>query len=427
MMTLQEAISTIVGYKQDILFLRSVIAVECPTTLKAIKLIDNEYSTVKKPKGYNLVKRNNKKLGFVYYVRYWHNGEMLSSKWCTHTNDELVAGKFAEENRDRLINGYLKKNGGEVVRFFRNFYYDYNPIYQSECRRSSELSEAIRTRYLAIMQDNFVPFLKERRIQAFDEITVPLLDDFQDTLLTKGIKSKTANDQIGALSRIFKYLTRKGLIKDNPYIKLDKLPVKIEEKNTHGCYELDIMKGIFNKRWKEKLSYLLNLIIHTTDMRNCEIKRFCKKDIIYFSKCRFIDVKESKTENGLRLVPIHNTVYKKIMAYAKDLDDETPIFGKSSNYQFTKASRELGKMLKINEEFRRENNITFYSGRHFWKTLMSSEGLGEDIEEVFMGHKVSGDVAKLYNHRDKLGKKLYAKKAKQVFAILDRQIFTTRV
>jgi hypothetical protein len=39
-----------------------------------------------------------------------------------------------------------------------------------------------------------------------------------------------------------------------------------------------------------------------------------------------------------------------------------------------------------------------------------------------MGHKVSNDVAKLYNHRDKQGKKLMLKKAKQVFSILDKRL-----
>jgi integrase len=71
----------------------------------------------------------------------------------------------------------------------------------------------------------------------------------------------------------------------------------------------------------------------------------------------------------------------------------------------------------------RAERITFYSGRHFWKTLMNAEGLGEDIEEVFMGHKVSGDAAKRYNHRDKQGRALPARKAKKVFAIPDRRVF----
>jgi hypothetical protein len=56
---------------------------------------------------------------------------------------------------------------------------------------------------------------------------------------------------------------------------------------------------------------------------------------------------------------------------------------------------------------------------------MNSGGLGEDIEEIFMGHAVSSDVAKRYNHKDKQGKALMVKKAKRVFSILDKYIFSS--
>jgi hypothetical protein len=86
----------------------------------------------------------------------------------------------------------------------------------------------------------------------------------------------------------------------------------------------------------------------------------------------------------------------------------------------------LGKKLnladgetEIKEELKKQN-ISFYSGRHFWKTLMNSGGLGDDIEEFFMGHKVS----KNYNHKDKQGREKLLEKAKEAFAILDKKLFT---
>ena len=201
------------------------------------------------------------------------------------------------------------------------------------------------------------------------------------------------------------------------------VPEKQEEKKTHGCYELEKMKGIFSKRWKDKESYLLNLVIYTTDMRNIEIKRFCRNDLITIAGCHFIDLKKSKTENGVRLVPLHDTVYRKIAAYAQEMDGDTPIFGAITEYRFKKAYLCLGTMMGVSEEFLRKHNITYYSGRHFWKTLMNAGGLGEDAEEIFMGHKVSGDVAKLYNHRDMRGKQVIVKKAREVFKILDTYLF----
>jgi integrase len=83
-----------------------------------------------------------------------------------------------------------------------------------------------------------------------------------------------------------------------------------------GCYEIEQLKGVFNKNWKNETSLLLNLIIYTTGMRNSEIKRIRADDIQNIDGCCFIKVKESKTEAVIRLVPLHNFVYRKIIAYA---------------------------------------------------------------------------------------------------------------
>ena len=112
------------------------------------------------------------------------------------------------------------------------------------------------------------------------------------------------------------------------------------------------------------------------------------------------------------------------MKYAEAATDDEPIFKKPTWCVFSKAALLLGKKLGFNKEYLKENFITFYSGRHFWKTLMNAGGLGEDAEEIFMGHKMSGNVAKLYNHRDKQGQDRIVKKAKQVFAILDNMLFS---
>ena len=425
MMNLQEALFKVSASEQNILKYRSLLVQECPNALKALRLIDHEYNTIKKQKGYNLVKRDSKKLGHIYYVRYWHDGKMIPSKWCTHTNDYFKACEFAEKNRDTLIGIYFQQNGGEAARFFDNFYDPNNSVYQSEARRSVEISDDKRKKYESIIKNKFIPFLKERNIRNIKDITVAVLSDFQDKLIASGIKSKSVNNQLVALSRGFNYLVRKGLIEINPYLILQPIPIRDSEKSTHGCYELEKIKKIFNKPWDDQLSYLLNLLIYTTDMRNVEIKNFSKDDIIKIDDCHFIDLKDSKTANGIRLVPLHPFVYNKIINFTQDTDNTEPIFRKLSNDKFTQAYQVLGELLGFSNDFLKEENITFYSGRHFWKTLMNYGKLGEDAEEVFMGHKVSSDVKKLYNHKDKAGMELKITKAKEIFAILDEHVFCT--
>ena len=422
MITLQAAMTTI-SRPVSLLHLRSIVTRECPGALKALKFIDHEYTMVRIPKGYNLVKRPNKRMGYIYYVRYWHNGKMIPSKWSTKTNDHEKASKFAREKREILISKYLGRNGNEVYRFFEKFFELDNPVYKSECVRNGELSEEKRKRYRNVIIKEFIPFLKDKKKRAFSEIDVTLLNDFQDHLLAKGVKAVTVNIELIAVGKVLKYITRKGLIIVNPYLNLAPVPTKAEEKRTHGCYEISKMKGIFEKEWQDNTSKLLNLIIYTMDMRNSEITRICKNDIKELDGCHFLELKASKTINGLRLIPLHNRVYRDINEYAKDMKDDECIFKGFTSLKFMKASQTLGKTLGVSEEYLKNNFITFYSGRHFWKTLMNAGGLGEEAEELFMGHKVSSNVSKLYNHRDKRGKDLTVKKAKEVFAILDQYIF----
>jgi integrase len=162
-------------------------------------------------------------------------------------------------------------------------------------------------------------------------------------------------------------------------------------------------------------------------MRNSEIEKIQVKDIITIDNYHFIDISKSKTKNGIRIVPLHDFVYQKISAYIKKNRIEGYIFTKAGkatgSRPYNTANSKLSKFTGYSKEMLEKENITFYSGRHFWKTLMDSENLG-DIEEYFMGHKVSGDVAKRYNHKDKQGKKKLLEKTRKVFQILDKYVFT---
>jgi integrase len=397
---------------------------EFPVLMKALRIIDADYCGPKRRKGFNLVKRENKRHGFLYYVRYSHEGKTLPSKWNTHTNIREEAEAFARSNREQLVGRYLREHDNQSFRIFEKFYEAHSEFLACEEKRNRPLSDTTRRNYFSVITTKFLPFLKERRITCYEQISVKTLSDFQDHHLAAGIKPQTVNDYLKSVKRVFSYLLRKGLIKENPCAHLRSIPVHEQDKKERGCYELERLEGAFNERWPDQKLYLLCLLIYTTGMRNSEIARIRLKDIISLETCRFIDIKESKTGSGVRLAPLHETVYRKLKEFGKGKSPEERLFKNCTSVTFSRASRELARILKADEE--EATNITFYSGRHFWKTLMNSEGLGEEVEEIFMGHKVSNDVSKLYNHRDKQGKALMVKKAKQVFSILDKRVFKSR-
>jgi len=426
MMNFQDAFNILNSEKEPMLPLKSLIASEFPATLKALKLIDQDCARSRRRKGFNLVKVENKKFGHIYYVRYSHKGKMLPTKFNTHTSNAAEAERFATENKARLVEQYVRSHDAKAYAILEQFYEANSDYLLCEEKRNQKISERIRKEYHAVIKNRFIPFLKKKSIKTFEEITAHILGDFQDSLLAEKIKPQSVNNIFKAVKRVFKYLLRKGLVKANPCEYVHYIPVHKEDQEARGCYDVERLKGAFSRQWKDELSYLLCLLIYTTGMRNSEAMKIAEEDIVKVGSCSFIDIKESKTPSGIRLVPLHDSVRKKILNYCAKKEAKGPIFGRLNPEIFAKANRQLAARLKVSEEALKKENITFYSGRHFWKTMMNAGGLGDDIEEFFMGHAVSGNVAKLYNHRDKQGKERVAKKARQVFKILDQYIFGSK-
>jgi integrase len=421
MMGLREAMSLAKGERGE--GARAYVESKFPDTVRALRMVDFEYSRPRVRKGFSLVRRESRKRGFVYYARYYHGGRMLPSKWNTHTGVLEEAERFAKANRERLVSRYLKGRDTRMYGLLEKYYGPGSEMLACEGKRNRRLNERCRKEYHAIIVKKLIPFLREERIGCFEGITVGTLSDFQDRLLAAGLKPQTVNNNLKVVKRALAYVARKGIIAANPGKELMNIPVSAGDRRARGCYELGRVSGVFRRQWRDAESYLLCLLIYTTGMRNGEINRVRMGDIVTIEGARFIDIRESKTAAGVRLVPLHDFVWRKLKARAGGKGPEEPVFGYRRAGPFIAANLELGRRLGAGAEELERERITFYSGRHYWKTLMSSEGLGEDVEEMFMGHKVSGNVAKLYNHKDRLGKERMAGKARRVFGILDRCLF----
>jgi integrase len=388
----------------------------------------------KNPKRYNLVKRASKKYGFLYYVRYINKGRLIPSKWNTHTNILQEAEEFAQSNRDRIINEYYEKrttkNAENELYSILDAYYKKDSSYLEKDRnRNRIIGEKTRSVYHHFITKKFIPFLQEHTIKTFSKVDPPSIANFQDYLLSTGMKPQSINRYLSSVNCVFNHLLIKGIIRENPFDRVKALKMGDKSTEVRGCHEIDKMKGVFKEQWDDDLSYLLCLLIYATGIRNSEIEKIKVKDLIEFDGIQFVDIKESKSKNGIRIVPLHDFVYGKIRGYIKQAGkrDEDYIFsahgGPNQSTVYSQANSLLGKKLGFSENDLEEQSITFYSGRHFWKTLMNGQGLGENIEEFFMGHKVSGDVSKNYNHKDKQGREKLIEKAKEVFAILDKKLF----
>jgi integrase len=409
-----------------------------PELFAALRSMDMKVIThsdaQKNPKRYNLIKRLNKKYGYLYYVRYIDKGRLVPSKWNTHTNILQEAEQFARENRDRILSNYyaehaLKTTEYELYSILGEYYNTGSPYLEKDKNRNRTICEKTRSVYYHFMKDQFISFLQEKNIKAFQEIVPPVIANFQDYLLSKGMKPQSINRYLSSVNCVFNQLLITGAIKENAFDRVKALKMGAGSTEIRGCHSIDRMKGVFDTPWEDGLSYLLCLVIYSTGMRNSEIEKIKAEDIIEIDGIHFVDINESKTKNGIRLVPLHKFVYEKIQTYIRQTGRQGGgyIFsvhgGPNQSTLYNTANALLAEKLKVSGDELEKQKITFYSGRHFWKTLMNSEGLGDDIEEFFMGHKVSGDVSKNYNHKDKQGRERLEEKVMEVFGILDKRLF----
>jgi site-specific recombinase XerD len=411
--------------------LKAKLEAECPEGLAVLKALDRQFAPPVH-KHYNLVKVPNARLGFVYYVRYYdpEKKEMVGTKWCTHTNNREAAEAFASVNRERLIAQYREKQQRRIniIGILEDYYKEGSEYLKVAGMRGNTMSEHSRRTSYNFIVKTFIPYLREQKIRSYSEIEPAHISRLQDKLLVGGAKPQTVNASIRAVRAVFDYMVRNGIITENVFDRVKNLKVTVKDKKTHGCYEIEMLKGVFNREWEDRLSYILNLMIYTTNMRNSEIERVRLEDIVVIDDCYFIKVRQSKTESGERMVPLHPVVYQELKQYAEEAGrgrgDRILLVGGAKNQSsvYRKAYIDMADMLGVDRVRLEEENITYYSGRHHWKTLMSAEDLG-DVDECFMGHRVSDTVKKRYDHKDKRGKERLLKKTRAVYDILNRCLF----
>jgi integrase len=245
--------------------------------------------------------------------------------------------------------------------------------------------------------------------------------------MAKGLASQSINRQIGGIKSIFSHLYMTGIIEQNTI--RDITPLKAITSQTRGCHSLDTLSGIFKDKWNDQKSYLLCSLIYSAGLRNSEIKNLRVKDIVKRNTISFLNIEKSKTVNGIRMVPLHHKVVESLNEWIEEnrLLEDDYLFVKNPSQRLYRAARNanklLGRLLNKKTEDLENENITFYSGRHFYKTMLNCYNLG-DIEELFMGHSVSKGVQERYNHKNKRGEQELLKEAGRAIEIIDTVLFS---
>jgi len=402
---------------------RKRLAAECPDAAAAILAFGKRFDCKKPPRRYYLVKIPSKKMGFLWYVKYLDKGRLVPSKWSTGTSDRAAAEAFAAENRDAILSGYYTrkaKRPADMYRLISGYYDKESPLLNADKKRGRKIADLKRRQYLNATNKKFIPFCKKNGARGIEDIDTAMLARWQNDML-KTLAPKTVNSNASAVRAIFCHLATTGYAKANPFAGLPS--IKNGKGRLTGCHMLDEIRGVFDREWGDPAHHLLCLLIYTTNLRNCEIRRIRQGDVGEICGAAFLSVRGTKSESAERRVPLHPFALRKMREYAGSRELVFPQGKKKFVKMCSLANIEMGELMGRTPESLKSENIRFYSGRKFWKTLMASEELGRNTEEYFMGHRMTGDVEKLYKDLTKVGAEKLAEKAREVFAALDRRLF----
>jgi integrase len=328
----------------------------------------------------------------------------------------------------RILSRYFRSpEDKELYSVLDNYYTKTSPYLAIDAARGRKISETSRQILHGFIVNTFIPFLRNNRIKEFEQIKPVVIGRFQNyLLLEKGLLPQSINRQISGIKAIFNHMFMAGIIEQN--IMKDIVPLRTLNNKIRGCYSVENLAGIFKEQWEDKKSYLFCSLIYSSGLRNSELQQLRVNDIILKGEIHFLNIVKSKTDAGIRIVPLHPKILAVLIEQIEEnrLSGEDFLFVKNDRQRIFKTLKRanifMGSLLGKKREELITENITFYSGRHFYKTMLNLHNLG-DIEELFMGHKVSKQVSERYNHKDKRGEKELLRKAQKAIEIIDETLF----
>jgi integrase len=246
------------------------------------------------------------------------------------------------------------------------------------------------------------------------QITEEALHAFIIYLKTqKHFAASTINSIRNASTKALRYAKSKKKIK---YFDFDAVIRASGKSVPRGILENEEADRLFKADWRSKKSRIIAFICYHTGVRISEARSLKVSDIhpdrisVRHSWARLSKLKSTKNK-GIRDIPILPAVYEEIFAYIKqmglkNLDSllapgkkpEIPLDSHQIRDDFYKA---LANELGIDEETRKERNVTMNSFRHLLAKNIVEKGGNKTIGMKILGQKTSRIFDHYADHYDK--------------------------
>jgi len=334
-----------------------------------------------------------------YYIQYRNLEGKRITAISSGITTKIAAITWANANRDRILAKHYEQKGDPLKQLLTDFYLPNSTYLQSLKNRGVDKGAEHIKHCASYMRNYFIPFFEENSIHSFHDIDRPALIELQNYIKESGEEgksAKTVNNAMSSLKQIFDYQIDNGKITGvNPFNGI-KWMSDNGEKMVRGAFPLEQVKKIWDKQWDDQLLYMLTMIGATCGMRNSEIGRLKVSSIIQKKDQFFLNVEKSKTKAGIRTIPLHTKTHEKIVEYIAILglspDDYLfRQFGKEIYYKtFGYAVKYAGGLMGFDDQYLDNNNISFYSWRHFFNSLLISSNVNIYKTKMVMGHSLNG-------------------------------------
>jgi len=215
-----------------------------------------------------------------------------------------------------------------------------------------------------------------------------ILNDVENKEYLK-LSNKYINTMFGFFNNLFKYFVYKNYIVENP-VNVLVLKEKTTIKLPFDLFELEVLMRRNTAKDSDIVDYMKMGIY--TGMRISEIVEL-EKDNIDFNK-NIINITKSKTESGIRIIPIHKNILEIIKERYKNNDK----FLFSNDGNVNQKTKQIGKSIRL---FVKDKSKTFHSTRKNFTQklyeLQQQDLIQENTIQRLLGHSNTNISFNVYN------------------------------